>query len=141
LVDPTFTICRSYSLPSTHRRLKKIKHPLHDWFRHGSHTPPSLPCLSSTFLSIVVVPAPPWRACRARPHHPLATVASTAGVCPIAGAAQPSAPLPSSSTVTAQPGFHYAVLRPPNCHVMLKAHVVAYVSDVYCKCFRWMLQK
>jgi hypothetical protein len=111
---------------------KKITHPLCDWLHCGSRTPPSLPHLPlaflSTFAACSTTTAPPQRAHRVRPHHTTTVVASIAGTtCALSPwTAQPPPLLPSSfSTATAQSGSHCAVLRPPNCYVLLKTHVAS----------------
>jgi hypothetical protein len=126
LVDSMFRSCRFYPLPL----LKKFTHPLRDRLICSSRTPPSLshlpPAFLSTFAACSTTTAPLQRAHRARPHHMTTVVASTAGTtCALSSwAAQPPPLLPSSfSTTTAQSGSCCAMLRPPDCYVLLKTHV------------------
>jgi hypothetical protein len=136
--------CRSYPLPSGHRILKKITHPLHDRFRRGSRTSPSLTRLPSAFLSTAAAvcwpreTAPPDCCYRLHRGH---------RVRPTDGGRTSAHPLPSSfSTMIAQPRSRCAVLRLPDYYVLLKStcykrifrvfiflRYVASVSDGYCK--------
>ena len=84
---------------------------------------------------------PPRHASHVRTHHPTAAVVSTAGtVCALSPGPHSRPPAPILlCTATAQPGSRYAVLRPPDCHVLLKAFVASVCFECF-TCFRGMLQ-
>jgi hypothetical protein len=74
--------------------------------------------------------APPDCCCRLHRGHRLR---------PITEGRTAARPLPFSFSTTAQPGSHYAVLHPPDCHVLLKAHVASVCFECP-RCFKGILQ-
>jgi hypothetical protein len=140
---------RSYPLLFSHRRLyiKKLMQP---WLRSvtGSTVPHTRLSLHRCRACTAAVTSPreaaPTRLLLSPP--PRAPIAGGTGCALCRGAAQPltgarttTRPLSSSfSTAIAQPDLARFCRK----H-MLQAYVssVSDISEVYCKCFRWMLQK